>query len=96
MPQIFADKQPNSTKPLRSKGGFTSNALREEALLQRAKLVQSAIDRGREQQARRSDKQARNRVERGKGLEGDARTPLDRDEHRGRDERAAREHDRDR
>ena len=76
--------------------GLRGLGLREQALGQRTELVQPSVNRRGEQQACRTDEQARDRVERRKGLEDDARAALYRDEDRRRDERAAGKDDRER
>src|SRR5438552_2432382 len=76
--------------------GLRGLGLREQALCQRTELVEPSVNGRGEQQACRTDQQARDRVERRKGLEDDARAALHRHEDRRRDERPARQDDRDR
>src|SRR2546422_7018322 len=76
--------------------GLRGLGLREQALRQRPELVEPSVNGRGEQQACRTDQQARDRVERRKGLEDDARAALHRDEDRRRDERAAGKDDRER
>src|SRR2546423_5286019 len=92
LPDPTGDLPGPEVPTLRSRGCEVKRDLcrrREQALGERAKLVEAAIDRRREQQTRRTDEQARDRVEGRQSLERDARAALDRDEHRRRDERAA-------
>src|SRR5256886_9996048 len=73
-----------------------SDCPRLRALALRSQLMQTAIDRRGEEQARRADQKSRDRDELWKSRERHARATLHRDQHRGGDERPARESDRDR
>src|SRR5438309_4984058 len=75
--------RPQVTRGLRGLG------LREQALRHRTELVEPSVNGRGEQQACRTDQQARDRVERRKGLEDDARAALHCHEDRCRDERPA-------
>src|SRR5437660_11802979 len=56
--------------------GLRGLGLREQALRQRTELLEPSVNGRGEQQACRTDQQARDRVERTEGLEDDARGAL--------------------